>query len=180
MIAYQSVEAIEILPHVRRAGRNIYPRRRSKPEHRLHPVQYGQQTFQSSRIKSTTYFDPPSASQFNYKSAIAPGDAVHIPRRGGNHFDGNESPASRMPSTMHALTIFIQRPYRQPPLLAKSRPQQSTRFKLTNQGLDLGQTTPPVYHSRFAHSSSAPLNTAQEQGALLRRIRTSGAKWVAV
>jgi hypothetical protein len=45
MIAHQAVETIEIFPHVRRAGRNIDPRRRSKPEHRLHPVQYGQQTF---------------------------------------------------------------------------------------------------------------------------------------
>jgi hypothetical protein len=28
-----------------------------------------------------------------------------------------------------------------------------------------------VHHSRFIHSSSATLNAAQEQGALLRRIR---------
>ena len=71
---------------------------------------------------------------------------------------------------MHALTIFIQRPYRQATLLAKGRPQQSTRFKLANQGLDLGKTTSPVYHSHFAHCSSATLNAEQEQGALLRRI----------
>src|SRR5208283_1242759 len=62
MIAYQAVETIEILAHVRCAGCNIDPRRRSKPEHRLDPVQYGQQTFQCSRIKSTTYFDSTSAS----------------------------------------------------------------------------------------------------------------------
>jgi hypothetical protein len=68
---------------------------------------------------------------------------------------------------MHALTIFIKRPYRQATLMAKSSPQQSTRFKLRNQGLNLGQTTPPVLHSHFAHSSSAPLNAAQEQSALL-------------
>jgi hypothetical protein len=71
---------------------------------------------------------------------------------------------------MHALTIFIQRPYRQAPLLAKGRSQQSARFKLANQGLDLGKTTSPVYHSHFAHSSSATLNAEQEQGALLKRI----------
>jgi len=65
MIAHQAVEAIEILAHVRRAGCNIDPRRRSKPEHRLHPVQYAQQTFQCSRIKSAAYFDPTTASQFN-------------------------------------------------------------------------------------------------------------------
>src|SRR3954451_22421817 len=35
MIAHQTVETIEVLAHVRRAGCNIYPRRRSKPEHRL-------------------------------------------------------------------------------------------------------------------------------------------------
>jgi len=68
---------------------------------------------------------------------------------------------------MHALTIFIQRPYGQAPLLAKRYPHQSTRFKLRNQGLDLDQTTSPVHHSHFAHSSSASLNAAQEQGALL-------------
>src|ERR1019366_3724816 len=56
------VEAIEAFSHVCRAGCNIYPRRRSKPKHRLRPVQYGQQTFQCSRIKSTTYFYPTSAS----------------------------------------------------------------------------------------------------------------------
>jgi len=72
---------------------------------------------------------------------------------------------------MHALTIFIQRPYRQAPLLAKGRSQQSARFKLANQGLDLGKTTSPVYHSHFAHSSSATLNAEQEQGALLKRIQ---------
>ena len=65
MVAHQAVEAIEILAHVRRAGCNIDPRRRSKPEHRLHPVQYAQQTFQCSRIKSAAYFDPTTASQFN-------------------------------------------------------------------------------------------------------------------
>ena len=71
---------------------------------------------------------------------------------------------------MYALTIFIQRPYRQATLLAKGRTQQSTRFKLADQGLDLGKTTTPVYHSLFAHCSSATLNAKQEQGALLRRI----------
>jgi hypothetical protein len=72
---------------------------------------------------------------------------------------------------MHALTILIQRPYRKATLLAKGRTQQSTRFKLADQCLDLGKTTPPLYHSNFAHCSSATLNAKQEQGALLRRIR---------
>ncbi len=74
---------------------------------------------------------------------------------------------------MHALTIFIQSPYRQASLMAKCSPQQSARFKLRNQGLDLSQTTPPMLHSHFAHCSSATLNAEQEQGALLRRIRNT-------
>ena len=91
----------------------------------------------------------------------------------GDNFDRNKSLATRLPSTMHALTIFIQRPYRQATLLAKGRSQQSTRFKLADQGLDLGQTTSPAYHSHFAHCSSATLNRDHEQGALLRRIPSS-------
>lgn len=43
MIAHQTVEPIEVLAHVRRAGCDIDPRRRAKPKHRLRPVQYGQQ-----------------------------------------------------------------------------------------------------------------------------------------
>jgi len=64
-IVYQPVKAVEILAHVRRAGCNIDPRRRSKPEHRLRPVQYGEQALQRSRIESTTHFDSAPASQFN-------------------------------------------------------------------------------------------------------------------
>jgi hypothetical protein len=75
---------------------------------------------------------------------------------------------------MYALTILIQSPYRKAMLLAEGSPQQSTRFKLADQGLDLGKTTPPVNHSQFAHCSSATLNAEQEQGALLRRIRLIG------
>ena len=167
MIAYQPVEASEILAHVRRSDCNIDPRRRPKPEHCLRPVQYGQQTSQCFRIESTTYFDPTSASQFNDKNTVAPGNAVDLTRRGGNYFDGNKSPALRLASTMHALTIFIQRPYNQATLLAKRRPRQSTRFKLRNQGLNLGQTTSPGHRSHFAHSSSAPLKAVREQCALL-------------
>jgi len=75
---------------------------------------------------------------------------------------------------MHAFTIFIQSPYRQATPLAEGSPQQSTRFKPADQGLDLGQTTSPVYHSHFAHRFSATLNADHEQGALLRRIRLFG------
>jgi hypothetical protein len=89
-IAYQAVETVEILAHVRRPGGSIYPRRRSKPEHRLHPVQYGRQTFQGARIRSSAYFDPASASRFNGQNSIAPGAALDIRRGGRNHLDGNK------------------------------------------------------------------------------------------
>jgi hypothetical protein len=101
---------------------------------------------------------------------MAPGDPVNILRRGGNHFDGNKALAFRLSPTMHAFTIFIQRPNDQASLLAKCCPHQSARFILRNQGLDLGQTTSPLNHSHFAHIQSASLNAAQEKGALLRRI----------
>jgi len=68
---------------------------------------------------------------------------------------------------MHALTIFIQRPYSQATLLAKRRPRQSTRFKLRNKDLNLSQTTSSVLHSHFTHGSSATLNAAQQQSVLL-------------
>jgi hypothetical protein len=90
---------------------------------------------------------------------------------GGNHFNGNKRPAFQPLSTVHALTIFIQRPNCQAALLAKICPHQSARLKLRNQGLDLGKTTTSVLHSHCAHSASAPLNAAQEKDALLRRIQ---------
>ena len=170
-IAHQPVKAIEILPHVRRAGCNINPRRRSKPEHRLHPVQHAQQALQCSRIESTAYFDPASTSQFNYKSTIAPTDAVDILRDGGNHFNGNKRPASRLPFTMNATPIRIQCRYRQSAINAKCLPRQPAGFIFRNQPLHLNPTTPPPYHSRFAHSSSPSRNSATRKGALLRRIR---------
>jgi transposase len=170
MIAYQTVEAIEILAHVRRAGCNIYPRRRSKPEHRLRPVQYGQQALQRFRIESPTHFDPAPAPQLNNQNTFAPSAAVGIPRRGRNHFNGKQRSGSRLRPALHASAIFIQRPYSQAPLLAKRRPQQSARFKLRNQRIDPSPAPPSPHHSRFTHNSSAPLNAAQEQGALLRRL----------
>ena len=71
---------------------------------------------------------------------------------------------------MHPLTIFIQRSNSQASLPAKRFPLQSTRFKLRNQNLGLGPAPPPP-HYHFAHNSSAPLNPAAQQGALLRRIQ---------
>jgi hypothetical protein len=53
-------------------------------------------------------------------------------------------------STVHALTILIQRANDQAALLAKSCPHQSACLKLRNQGLDLGQTTASVLHSHCA------------------------------
>ncbi len=100
-------------------------------------------------------------------------EAVHILCRRGNYFDGNESPAARLPSTTYASTIFIQRPYGQASLLAKCYPHQSARFILRNQCLHFGPATPPLYRSRFTHGSSATLNAEHEQNALLRRIPLS-------
>ena len=169
MIAHQTIEPVEALPHVRRARGNIYPRRRSKPEHRLRPVQYGQQALQRSRIESTRYFDPTSASQFNNQNTIASSVAAGIPRRRRDQFNGKQRSGSRPWPTLHESTIFIQCPYSQAPLLAKRRPHQSARFKLRNQRLDLSPAPPPPHH-RFAHNFSAPLNATTKQGALLRRI----------
>jgi len=171
MIAHQAVETVEILPHVRRAGCNIDPRRRSKPEHPLHPVQHGQQALQRFRIESTAHFDSAPPLQLDKQNTAAPGVVADIALRGGNHFDRNKSPAPQLPSTMHALTIFIQRPHRQAPLLAKRCTLQAARFKLRNKHLCLSQTTSSVLHSQFAHSFSASLNAEREQSALLRRIR---------
>jgi len=173
MIAHQAVETVEILPHVRRAGCNIDPRRRSKPEHPLHPVQHGQQALQRFRIESTAHFDSAPPLQLDKQNTVAPGVVADIALRGGNHFDRNKSPAPQLPSTMHALTIFIQRPHRQAPLLAKRCTLQAARFKLRNKHLCLSQTTSSVLHSQFAHSFSASLNAEREQSALLRRIRSS-------
>jgi hypothetical protein len=160
MIAYQTVQAIEVLPHIRRAGCNIYPRCRSKAEHRLRPVQYGQQALQCPRIESTTHFNPPSASRLNYQNTIAPGVAMCIPDCRRNQFNRKQGPATRSPTTPHALTIFVQRPHSHATLLAKSLPLQSTRFKLRNQRIGLGPTSPLPNLSNFAHNSSASLNKA--------------------
>src|SRR3954451_22421818 len=162
MIAHQTVETIEVLAHVRRAGCNIYPRRRSKPEHRLRPVQYGHQPLQRSCIKAATHFDPASAAQLNHQNTIATRIPVWILPSGPKHFDRKNRSVTRWLSLVHPPTIFIQRSYCQAALPAKCFPQQSTGFKLRNQRLDLGLTAPSPHHSCFAHSSSPPLNEAGE------------------
>jgi len=171
MIPCQTIQAIEILPHVRRAGCHINPRRRSKPEHRLDPVQYGQQTFQRSRIESTAHFDPTSASRFNGQNTRAPRTPICITLRRRNQFNSKQAPDTRTRLPKHASTIFIQRRHSQATLPAKCLPLQSARCKLRNKRLNLGPTTPPPNYSHFAHNSSATLNAAEQQSALLRRIR---------
>ena len=163
-VAHQPVETIEILAHVRRAGCNIYPRRRPKPEHRLRPVQYAQQTLQRFRIESTTHFDSAPASQLNKQNTVAPGVAAGIPRRRRDYFNRKQRSGPKLRPALHASTILIQRPHSKASLPAKRHPRQSTRFKLRNQRFDLGPTTPPPQHSSFAHNSSAPLNAAAEKG----------------
>ena len=100
--------------------------------------------------------------------------AVSMPRRRRDHFHRKQSSGSRLRLALHASTVLIQRAYSQATLLAKCRPHQPTRFKFRNQGFHLSTAPPPPHHSRFAHNSSAPLNSATEQHALLRRIRFSG------
>jgi len=167
MIAHQPVETIEILAHVRRAGCNIDPRRRSKPEHRLDPVQHGQQTFQRSRVESTTHFDPASASRLNYQNTRAPGIALCITPYRRNQFNRKQVPTTRTRLPKYASTIFIQRRHSQAAMPAKCLPLQSTRCKLRNKRLNLRPTTPLPNYSHFAHNSSATLNAAQQQSALL-------------
>jgi hypothetical protein len=86
-----------------------------------------------------------------------------------NHFNRNHRPGDQSPPTMYPLTIFIQRSNSQAALPAKRFPLQSTRFKLRNQNLGLGPAPPPP-HYHFAHNSSATLNPAEQQGAMLIRI----------
>jgi hypothetical protein len=116
------------------------------------------------------HFDPMPASQLNHQNTIAPGIAVRILRSGPNYFHWKHGPATGSPPRVRASAIFIQRSYGQASLLAKSLPLQPTRFKFRNQCLGIGTAAPPPHHSHFAHESSAPLNAAVQQGALLRRI----------
>ena len=93
MIAHQPVKAIEVLAHVRCAGCHIDPRRRSKPEHRLRPVQYGQQALQRPRIESTMHFDPTPASQLNHQNTDRARHRCSASCAGGpNHFHRKHRP----------------------------------------------------------------------------------------
>ncbi len=168
-LAHQTVKTVEPLAHVGGPGGHVDPRGRSKPEHRLRPVQYSQQALQCPRIESTTHFDPTPASRLNHKCAIPLDIAVCLPRRRPNHFNGNHRPGYRSRPTMRLSTIFIQRRGSQASLPAKRFPHQSTGFKLRNQSCGLDPATSPP-HYQFAHNCSAPLNPAAQQGALLRRI----------
>jgi hypothetical protein len=135
----------------------------------LRPVQYGQQALQCPGIEATTHFDPTPASRLNHKSAIPIDIDARLLRRRPNDFNRNYRPGDRSWPTMHPLTILIQRSNSQASLPAKRFPLQSTRFKLRNQNLGLGPAPPPP-HYHFAHNSSAPLNPAAQQGAMLKRI----------
>src|SRR5579863_4238201 len=94
MIAHQTVEPIEVLAHVRRAGCDIDPRRRSKPKHRLRPVQYGQQALQGSRIEPATHFNSTPAAQLNYQNTLTPRISVRILSAGPNDFHRKHRPAT--------------------------------------------------------------------------------------
>ena len=166
-VTYQPVQAVISLTHICSASSHVNPCGRPKAEHRLSPVQHGQQSLQCPCIESATYFDPASASRLNHQNSFAPGITLCIPRSGRNYFDRKQGAHTRSRSTMHAPTIFIQRPHSQAALLAKRLPHQSTRFKLRNQRLDFRPASPPPHYSHFTHNSSALLNPAEKQGALL-------------
>ena len=164
-IADQTVKTIESLPQIGGAGGHVDPRGRSKPEHRLQPVQYGQQPLQRSHIESSPHFDPTATSQLNHQNTIAPRIPVRLLAGGPNDFERKHRPATRLFSLVHPPAIFIQSSNCQAALPTKCLPHQATRFKLGNQRLGLGLTAPPPYHSCFAHSSSpSPYEALQQSG----------------
>src|SRR5579862_3706686 len=94
MIAHQTVEPIEVLAHVRRAGCDIDTCRRPKSKHRLRPVQYGQQALQGSRIEPATHFNSSPAAQLNHQNTLVPRISVWILSAGPNHFHRKHRPAT--------------------------------------------------------------------------------------
>ena len=108
-VAHQTVKTVESLPHIGGARSHVNPRGRPKPEHRLRPVQYGQQALQCPRIKCATHFDPTTASQLDHQNTIAPGIAVCIGRRRlRNPFHGKHPTGARSHPFLHPPTVLIQ------------------------------------------------------------------------
>src|SRR5450631_2937254 len=165
MIPDKSIKAIEILPHIRRAGCYIDTRRRSKPEHRLRPVQYGQQTLQRPRIEATANFNPPAVARFNYQHTVTM--ATCLFRNTRNYFNGKHRRSVWSRHLTRPPTVFIQCRYRQATLLTERIPPQPAGLEIGNQLLYLNPTTPPPHNCHFAHNPSAPPNAAAQQSALL-------------
>src|SRR5579863_7608371 len=94
MIAHQTVEPIEVLAHIGRAGCDIDTCRRSKPKHRLRSFQYGQQALQGSRIEPATHFNSTPAAQLDYQNTLAPRISVGILSAGPNDFHRKHRPAT--------------------------------------------------------------------------------------
>jgi hypothetical protein len=173
MIAHQTVETVEILPHVRRPGCNIDPRRRSKPEHRSTPCPIRSAGAPASRIESrrTSIRRPLRNSTTEHRRTrrrcrhrapwreplrqeqkpCSPAAVYHA--RVDDIYPASLPPSPAAGKTLHAAIHSLQTPQPAP---------------------GLSQTTSSVLHSQFAHSSSAPLNAAREQSALLRRIPVLG------
>ncbi len=107
-VAHQTVKTVESLAHIGGASSHVNPRRRSEPEHRLRPVQYGQKALQCPRIESTAHFDPAPASRLNHQHTTTIGMATCLFRSARKHFHGKHGTGDRSRSRMHASPVFIQ------------------------------------------------------------------------
>ena len=166
-VAYKTVKAVEPLAHVRCTQGHVDPRGGSKPEHRLRPVQYSQQSLQCPHIESTANFDPAPASRLNHKRPVSVGISVRFrcPRR--DHFNSNHRPGHRSRRAMNSSTVFIQCADSKASLSAELLAHQSTRFELRHQSRSCSAAAPPAHRSHFAHNSSASLNDAPRQSGLV-------------
>jgi len=146
---------------------HVNPGSRPKPEDRLRPVQYGQQSFQCPHIESTTNLDPAPASRLNHKWPVSVGISARFRCRRRDHFNSNHRPGHRSRRAMNPSTVFIQRTDSQTSLSAELLAHQSTRFELRNQSRSFSAAAPPAHRSHFAHNSSASLNDAPQQSGLV-------------
>jgi len=104
-IAHQAVESFKTLAHVRRSCRQIDPGRWTKAEHRLHPLQYENQTLQRGSVESRPHFDPTPMRKHYGQAAIA------IPLQpAADHLHGNQTRLSRRAGGfLSLLEMAIQR-----------------------------------------------------------------------
>jgi hypothetical protein len=92
-VANQSIQTLEALAHVRSTRRRINPRRRTKAEHCLQPLQHSHQSRQRRCVKALANFDP--ALTENYSQAAVRLRGLRQPRR--HHFHRNQRAAACAP-----------------------------------------------------------------------------------